>query len=214
MPTFVGVGFDVLAEERPNLERASDASEFEQVITYGRPLWSSLKRFGEEELWASACLKLQGSDSFNPYNTAQCFSVLASRLALRLVPAHWGNSPFFGEQKAFAEQTVDRNMRILTHVTEHASMHVDSPSEPVLAIAASLIMVPGARQQVQMIGKSDASNQYGRILENFRERCLLSRHIPIFKGSDGELASRLERCLAGLPATRPARTRRFHAGRD
>ncbi|KAJ1018167.1 hypothetical protein NDA16_005033 [Ustilago loliicola] len=191
MPTFVGVGFDVLAEERPSLERASDASEFEQVITYGRPLWSSLKRFGEEELWASACLKLQGSDSFNPYNTAQCFSVLASRLALRLVPAHWGNSPFFGEQKAFAEQTVDRNMRILTHVTEHASMHVDSPSEPVLAIAASLIMVPGARQQVQIIGKSDASNQYGRILEIFRERCLLSRHIPIFKGSDGELAARL-----------------------
>ncbi|KAJ1020212.1 hypothetical protein NDA16_004491 [Ustilago loliicola] len=212
MPTFVGVGFDVLAEERLSLDRASDASQFQQIITYGRPLWSSLTTPEEEEhdeFWATARLKLQGSDEFDPCDSAQCFGVLASRLALRLVPVHWGDSPFFGEQKAFSDQTVDRNMRVLTHVTEHASMHVDSPSEPVLAIAASLIMVPEAMQPSEGAGKSKASNWYGTILHNFRTRCLSSRHIPIFKGTDGELAARIvltvawdaakERALQGPP---------------
>ena len=191
MPTFVGVGFDVLTEERPSLNCASDASQFQQVITYGRPLWSSLAPFDQEELWATARLKLLGSDEFDLGNSAQCFSILASRLALRLVPVHWGDSPFLGEQKAFLDQTVDRHMRILTHVTQHASMHVESPSEPVLAIAASLIMVPGAMQPIPGLGSSLASNWYGIILDNFRTRCLLSRHIPIFKGTEGELAARI-----------------------
>lgn len=209
MPAFIGVGFDVLAEEKPSLERASDASRLQQIITYGRPLWASLEQFGPEELWASACLKLQGAEFFDPFSSAQCFSILASRLALRLVPAHWGDSPFLGEQKAFAELTVDRNMRILTHVTQHASLHVDSPSEPVLAIAASLIMVPNALVPEQKRNAADATNWYGKILENFRQRCLLSQHIPIFKGSDGELATRLvltvawdavkEKALRGSP---------------
>ncbi|SPO29578.1 uncharacterized protein UTRI_10216 [Ustilago trichophora] len=96
LPTFVGVGFDVLAEERPSLTCAADACHFGQIITYGRPLWASLD---PDDFWTTATLKLQGAPKFDPLQPAQCFSVLASRLALRLVLAHWGDLPSMGEQK-------------------------------------------------------------------------------------------------------------------
>ncbi|SPO29087.1 related to conserved hypothetical Ustilaginaceae-specific protein [Ustilago trichophora] len=186
LPTFVGVGFDVLAEERPSLTCAADACHFDQIITYGRPLWASLD---PDDFWTTATLKLQGTPKFDPLQPAQCFSVLASRLALCLVPAHWGDLPFMGEQKAFVDQTVDRHMRIVTRVTDTAGMHVDSPSEPVLAVAASLLMLPRAKDAPEL--RTIATNRYGLILESFRTRCLLSQHIPIFKGTDGELAARI-----------------------
>lgn len=188
LPTFVGIGFDMLAVERPSIASAEEAWRFDQIVTYGRPLWASLDATG---FWRTVTVKLQGALKFDPRIPAQCFSVLASRLALRLVPTQWGNSPLMGQQKVFLDEAVDRHMRIVTYVTEQASMYVDSPSEPVLAIAASLIMLSRAMEPADLFARTVATNRYGAILHQFRTRCLLSRQIPMFKGTDGELAARI-----------------------
>ncbi|SNX85639.1 uncharacterized protein MEPE_04348 [Melanopsichium pennsylvanicum] len=118
---------------------------------------------------------------------------MASRLALGLVPVHSGRLPVFGEQKLFMNKAVDRHMRIVTHVSSDATMHVTSPSEPVLAIAASLIMLPTAKdEKVHVLGKwQKAVNVYRSILEHFRKRCLIGPAIALFKDAHGELASRV-----------------------
>nr|CDI54590.1 conserved hypothetical Ustilago-specific protein [Melanopsichium pennsylvanicum 4] len=190
VPTFVGLGFDVLSEERSHISYASEASSHSHLIAYGRPLWRSLEHIN---FWENAVFKLQGAETFNEEDSSQCFGVMASRLALGLVPVHSGRFPVFGEQKLFMNTAVDRHMRIVTHVASDATMHVTSPSEPVLAIAASLIMLPTAQEEkVHVLGKwQKAVNVYGSILENFRKRCLIGPAIAVFKGTHGELASRV-----------------------
>ena len=186
LPTFVATSFDVFDEERPSISCAGDASRLDQLVIYGRPLWASLDRSG---FWKTATIKLQGGETFSPHEPVQCFSIVASRLALRLTPAHeeFGQR-LPGVQKMFLDKSVDRNMRIVTRVTERATMVVESLSEPVLALAASLLMVPRALQATDEQDASIAPNWYGLILECFRTRCLLERNLSLFEGTKGELA--------------------------
>ncbi|KIS70265.1 uncharacterized protein UMAG_06351 [Mycosarcoma maydis] len=155
LPIFIGVSFDVLLSQQPSLSCASQASADSHIIYYGRPLW---KTFSSGSLWSPA----------------HCFSVLASRLALGLSPTQSPNSEIFARQKQFVDSTVDRHMRIVTHVTSEGVMHVESPSEPVLAIAASNIMLDPQLEE-----------------PHFQQRCLLDPGVPVLKGSFGELASRI-----------------------
>lgn len=203
LPTFTAIGFDVFSEERPSLNRASEASLASQLVTYGRPLWSSLER---SDFWSNAVFKLQGSSSFSDQDRAQCFSVLASRLSLGLVPVHSDRSFLFGEQKILTDQLVDRHMRVLTSVTPEAGMHINSPSEPVLAIAASLLMLPTLTQQQSWTPQrwQKAHSFYASILELFRRRCLVSPAVAILKGTHGELASRIVLMTAWDAAKRKA----------
>ncbi|SPO29021.1 related to conserved hypothetical Ustilaginaceae-specific protein [Ustilago trichophora] len=201
LPTFVGVGFDVLAEEQHALSCASQASSVHHLVRYGRPLWPSLEK---SHFWDNVLVKLQGSETFAEDNAAQCFSVMASRLALGLVPVHADSGALFGEQKLFMDKTVDRHMRMVSRISNHATMYVDSPSEPVLAIAASLIMLPTTRQdRLHPLGTwQKAVNTYGSILENFRRQCLVAPAIAGFKGMHGELASRMALIVAWDAAKR------------
>ncbi|SPC65844.1 related to conserved hypothetical Ustilaginaceae-specific protein [Ustilago sp. UG-2017b] len=203
--TFVGVGVDVLAEEQCALSCASQVSSVDHLIRYGRPLWPSLDR---SNFWGNVLVKLQGSEAFSADNTAQCFSVMASRLAFGLVPVlvpvHEGGGALFVKQKLFMDKTVDRHMGMVSRISNDASMYVNSPSEPVLAIAASLTMFPVAieecYEQVELGQKP--VNPYGSILENFRTRCLVDPAIAGFKGMHGELASRMTLIVAWDAAKR------------
>ncbi|SAM78733.1 related to conserved hypothetical Ustilaginaceae-specific protein [Ustilago bromivora] len=199
--TFVGVGVDVLAEEQRALSCASQASSHDHLIRYGRPLWPALEC---SNFWDNVLFKLQGKEDFSADNTAQCFSVMASRLALGLVPVHEGGGALFGKQKLFMDKTVDRHMGMVSRISNDASMYVNSPSEPVLAIAASLIMFPVAieecDEQVELGQKP--VNPYGSILENFRTRCLVDPAIAGFKGMHGELDSRMTLIVAWDAAKR------------
>ncbi|KAJ1026635.1 hypothetical protein NDA13_004008 [Ustilago tritici] len=129
---------------------------------------------------------------------------MASRLALGLVPVHEGGGALFGKQKLFMDKTVDRHMGMVSRISNDASMYVNSPSEPVLAIAASLIMFPvtieECDEQVELGQKP--VNPYGSILENFRTRCLVDPAIAGFKGMHGELASRMTLIVAWDAAKR------------
>lgn len=197
LPTFVGIGFDALLAEQPTLTCASEAAALQHITFYGRPLWSSL---AADCLWDVAMLKLTGDEDFMTGNDAHCFSVMASRLALSLVPTHPPRSPLFRRQKLFMDRTVDRHMRIVKHVTDEGAMYVESPSEPVLAIAASLFMLPLRRDEKPFrfakTSRQKASNTYGDVLESFRQRCLLEPDVTIFEGSHGELASRIALMIA------------------
>ena len=190
LPTFVGVGFDVLLTEQRPLSSAITAATEEHIKFYGRPLWQSLLI---ENFWATATQKLQGTARFTRGLPETCFNVLASRLALRYVPVRGATGSLFGEQLSFAHKAVDRHMRILAKVETDASLHIRSPSEPVLAVAASLIMMPTplmAIHDVPVVGQ-EAGNRYASILETLHKNCLASADINILKGTRGELMARL-----------------------
>ncbi|SPO20528.1 related to conserved hypothetical Ustilaginaceae-specific protein [Ustilago trichophora] len=188
LPTFVGVGFDVLVTEQEDMTRASEASHHDRIIKYGRPLWVSLEK---DKFWETVVTKLQGAREFSYEDGLQLFSILASRLALGLVPIHSDRSPLFGAQKLFMDQAVDRHMRIANHISNEAVMQVGSPSEPVLAIAASLIML-----------ENRAAHTYALIFAKFRTQCLNGPAIALFKGTHGELASRIAFTVAWDAAKR------------
>ncbi|KIS69154.1 uncharacterized protein UMAG_06505 [Mycosarcoma maydis] len=137
--------------------------------------------------------KLMGGEDFAIRKTAHCFSILASRLALSLSPTESPNSELFARQKQFVDSTVDRHMRIVTHVTSEGVMHVESPSEPVLAIAASNIMLAPYLQSAE----NARGYTYADILKKFQQECLLNPDVALLKGSFGELAlaDHLDGCL-------------------
>ncbi|KIS66827.1 uncharacterized protein UMAG_04887 [Mycosarcoma maydis] len=184
VPIFIGVSFDVLLSQQPSLSCASQASADSHIIYYGRPLW---KTFNSGSLWVMANHKLMGGEDFAIRKTAHCFSILASRLALSLSPTESPNSELFARQKQFVDSTVDRHMRIVTHVTSEGVMHVESPSEPVLAIAASNIMLAPYLQSAEKA----RGYTYADILKKFQQECLLNPDVALLKGSFGELASRI-----------------------
>ena len=201
LPTFVGVGFDVLVQEQECIIRASQASTHQHIIKYGRPLWTSLEN---DRFWETTLYKLKGAQAFDETDAPQCFSILASRLALGLVPVHSDRSPSFGKQKLFLDKTVDLHMRLVTHISTDVTMQVASPSEPVLAIAASLLMLPTRRAEDKhaLAPKQKAMNRYGSIFENFRMRCLIGATIAALRGMHGELAARIALTVAWDAAKR------------
>lgn len=190
LPTFVGVGFDVLRVELEPLQIALNVADPAHIQKYGRPLWISLV---EGSFWPTAMTKLMGTGKFVPARPTISFNVLASRLALRYAPTRSADSPLFGEQATFARSAVDRHMRILDRVDSDAILHISSPSEPVLAIAASLAMMPTPLQRVTdtPLSPQKGVNRYGSILETVKSMCLASADVDILKGIRGELMARL-----------------------
>ncbi|SPO30552.1 uncharacterized protein UTRI_06482 [Ustilago trichophora] len=190
LPTFCGVGFDVLRVELPPLVMAQDAATTHFVQKHGRPLWISLV---PENFWVIAVSKVLGTTNFVRGHRTICFNVLASRLALQYVPTRGSDNRLFGEQATFARNTVDRHMRILDCVDGDAILHVSSPSEPVLAIASSLSMMPTHTESLAdvPVPLQTAVNRYGSILETVADTCLGSADIDILKGIRGELMVRL-----------------------
>jgi len=190
LPTFVGIGFDVLRTEQPTLQAAIQVASEKHIQVYGRPLWKSLV---PDNFWATATYKLLGTQNFQRGLPQTCFNVLASRLALRYVPTRGASGSLFGEQLSFAHTAVDRHMRILVKVETDSTLHIRSPSEPVLAVAASLIMMPTPLQDISDVGLvgQKASNRYGSMLETLQNNCLASADINILKGTRGELMARL-----------------------
>ncbi|KAJ1031369.1 hypothetical protein NDA16_000810 [Ustilago loliicola] len=102
-----------------------------------------------------------------------------------------GGTTLFGEYQVLIGNLVDRHMRILTGVNTDAAMHVDSPSEPVLAIAASLTMLSYKSEEQTVIVHHLAKGRYGAILECLKRKCLLSTTIGLLKRTNGELDARI-----------------------
>ncbi|SPO28786.1 uncharacterized protein UTRI_04664 [Ustilago trichophora] len=160
LPVFIGLGFDVLRSDRPRLDSPNDVSNVRHLRSYGRPLWGSLPL---ETFWEVAEFKLLGAKEFNANDAVLCYNLLASRLALRLVPTHHGDSALFGEQKSLITRSIDRHMRILHQVIQHTSLAIVTPSEPVLAVGAANIMLAAPSRD----GKSDPMPAYAKIIDTF-----------------------------------------------
>ncbi|SNX86124.1 uncharacterized protein MEPE_04833 [Melanopsichium pennsylvanicum] len=171
LPVFVGVGFDVLQVELPPITVPVEIVELKHIQKYGRPLWISLVR---KRFWAVATQKLLGMGDFAHGNYHFCFNVLASQLALQYTPTCGTGNSLFGKQASFARSKVDRHMQILDKVDEDAILHIQSPLEPVLAIAASLVMMPTPNQAAtdMPVPKQLALNCFGSILETVKTTCL------------------------------------------
>lgn len=190
LPTFSGIGFGVLRTELKPLAKAQEVATTPFVQKYGRPLWISLV---PENFWSVAISKLLGTASFQRDDRTACFNVLASRLALQYIPTRGSDNSLFDERVTFARMAVDRYMRILDCVDGDAILHISSPSEPVLAIASLLIMMPSHAEEVRDVSVTlqTAVTRYGSILETVADNCLGSANIDILKGVHGELTVRL-----------------------
>lgn len=84
-------------------------------------------------------------------------------------------------------------MRILAKVDTDCNLHIRSPSEPVLAVAASLIMLPTPNEENkdQVLPTQMAANRYGSIIETVKQTCLSSPKIDLLRGTRGEFVVRL-----------------------
>ncbi|SAM80234.1 uncharacterized protein UBRO_20574 [Ustilago bromivora] len=160
------------------------ASSHDHLIRYRRPLWPS---FECSNFWDNVLVKLQGSEAFSADNMAQCFSIMALRLALGLVPVHEGGGTLFGEQKLFMDKAMDWHMCMVSCISNNATMYINSPSEPVLVITASLIMLCTATKKLE----PKAVDMYSSIMGSFQGQCLVDLAITRFKGMHGELASHM-----------------------
>ncbi|KAJ1034620.1 hypothetical protein NDA18_001476 [Ustilago nuda] len=103
----------------------------------------------------------------------------------------------YDELKGVMERSVDEHMRTMSHISKRGVMYVHSPSEPVLAIAASPIMLPTVSKDLfQYLADGQmAVNTYGSILEYFAMICIGDPEIALaitgLKGMHGQLASRI-----------------------
>ncbi|SOV08629.1 uncharacterized protein UDID_17676 [Ustilago sp. UG-2017a] len=189
LPVFVGLGFDVLRSEKRMLASPKEVCKAHQVCSYGRPLWDSLPR---KDWWDIAVLKLLGAKKFDASDAALCYNVLASRLALQLIPTH---------SESFMETaSVNRHMRILREVVQHRDLKIDSPSEPALAVAAAIVMsaTPEDQQNVP------PTTRYAQLIDTFTKHCLPSLDTQCLKGSQGEFIARFVLMAAWDAAKLPA----------
>ncbi|SPO32670.1 uncharacterized protein UTRI_04414 [Ustilago trichophora] len=187
LPTFVGLGFDVLRAEQPQLTSPSDVSALHHLRSYGRPLWASLPT---GTLWQVAELKLLGAKAFSSTEPVVCYNLLASRLSLQFIPIHRGDSALFGEQKSLVTQSVDRHMRMLQQVIDHTSPVISAPSEPVLAIAATLIMLAGASKPSDQTLSPPPPPNYAKVIQTFTTQCLPTLGSDFLRGAHGEFMAR------------------------
>ncbi|SPO30554.1 uncharacterized protein UTRI_06484 [Ustilago trichophora] len=183
LPVFIGLGFDVLRSDRPRLDSPNDVSNVRHLRSYGRPLWGSLPL---ETFWEVAEFKLLGAKEFNANDAVLCYNLLASRLALRLVPTHHGDSALFGKQKSLITRSIDRHMRILHQVIQHTSLAIVTPSEPVLAVGAANIMLAAPSRD----GESDPMPAYAKIIDTFTTQCLPTLGTDLLRGTHGEFMAR------------------------
>ncbi|KAJ1018648.1 hypothetical protein NDA13_006338 [Ustilago tritici] len=195
LPVFVGLGFDVLRSEKRMLASPKEVCKAHQVCSYGRPLWDSVLR---NDWWGIAVLKLLGAKKFDTSDAALCYNVLASRLALQLIPTHSGE--LYGQRKAMETASVDRHMRILREVVQHRDLNIDSPSEPALAVAAAIVMsaTPEDQQNVP------PTTRYAQLIDTFTKHCLPSLDMQCLKGSQGEFIARFVLMAAWDAAKLPA----------
>ncbi|KAF6767535.1 hypothetical protein PSEUBRA_005609 [Kalmanozyma brasiliensis GHG001] len=189
LPVFIASSFDVLCSGSQAVHHASEVATKSYISMMGRPLWASLF---DESFWAVAVRTLLGSDSFNRCSDISCFNVLATRLALDFVQATINDDGPIRNQVEFAGKSVDVHMRILDKLDNHAVLHIRAPSEPVLAIAASLLMMP-TREDTIPDARSEGmpKTRYGCILQVVGGRCLTSTNIDVLRDNRGGLATKL-----------------------
>ena len=185
LPIFVGLGFDVLRGEQPALASPSDAFDTRYVRSYGRPLWASLPF---DTFWEVAQLKLLGARPLSSTESEVCYNLLAARLSLQSIPTHLGDAALFSKQKTLATKSVDRHMRILQRVVDHTSLMVSAPSEPVLAIAAALIMLKDTSRHSDS-GPRPPPN-YAAVIDTFTTQSLPTLGPAFLKGAHGEFMAR------------------------
>ncbi|SPO29584.1 uncharacterized protein UTRI_05406 [Ustilago trichophora] len=204
-PTFVALGFDVIRQEALPLRRAANVSERDHLQKYGRPLWTTLR---PTSFWEDAKLKLlDSSDSYD----VKCrkidklgglpnieaiqhlnYNILASRLALSFLPVKGQIHPDGVKHDKLATGSVDRHMRILGQVVDGYRLDIWSPSEPVLAIAAALVMMPFAENSSNQDVESLIKKRYRTIIEGFQQGCLPMLYAKdVLKGTIGEFVARL-----------------------
>ncbi|SPO21447.1 uncharacterized protein UTRI_00924 [Ustilago trichophora] len=185
LPIFVGLGFDVLRAEQLQFTSPSNVSAMHHVRSYGRPLWASLP---PETFWRVAKFKLLGARPFSSIDPVVCYNQLASRLALQFISTHRGDSALFGVQNSLITQSVDRHMRILQQVIDHLSLVISAPSEPVLAIAATLIMLADASEHSNHSSRLPLN--YTKVIGTFTSQCLPRLGPDFLRGAHGEFMAR------------------------
>lgn len=178
----------MMLSEQPSLTCAREASIFDHLRYYGRPLWCSQPR---SDFWENATSKLLGGDDFDLEDTNQLFAILSARLALQLVPVHHGESG--GLTHALTVNGVDRHMRILHKVTDDSKLYIALPSEPILALAACGIMLENSASPYD---ESAHVPRVESILKEAHARLFIQKDFGPIQGDYGELFARLLLLLA------------------
>lgn len=98
-----------------------------------------LKLLNSSDSYQEQCSQLKSLESIKELHCA----ILASQLALSFCPAIKGQPDYQAiQQDWLATGLVDRHMRILKSIEDNYCLNVASPSEPILAIVATLVMMP------------------------------------------------------------------------
>ncbi|KAF8331451.1 uncharacterized protein EI90DRAFT_3057981 [Cantharellus anzutake] len=138
-PPYFALGFDQYASEHAKSLTPAKIGYFEtmeHISQYGRPLWRAMLPKKGNELVNIAAFKLTAGDKggFHPHDKRHVFAVLSQRLCLDLVIAN-------REAVMLANRSVSHHMRLLTGLSvDNALYYTHSPSEPVLALGAALLL--------------------------------------------------------------------------
>ena len=125
-------------------------------------------------------------DRLDKLDPALVYNVLASHLTLRFVPAPACVSKednAICRQTALATNLVNQHMHMLKKVVDQHCLCIGMPSEPILAILASLLMLPV--QAGSMV--DNIATCYSKLCINFVEKSLEVLEDAVLKGTLGKL---------------------------
>ncbi|KAH7903157.1 hypothetical protein BJ138DRAFT_1168488 [Hygrophoropsis aurantiaca] len=174
-PPYVQLGWDQHAAPLGAVA-AKDASKAENIITFGRPLWLSVKRNpgGINAAILLAKQKLCNSSVFDTNNAEQALAALFQRFCLKACFGH-------AEAVQYVDAAVASHLCVCTSITEDRTWKYTSyPSEPFLSCVAAGLMHQSTRSLENTM----------RVLINKIDGGMLDI------GKSGELASRLLWLLA------------------
>ncbi|OBZ66974.1 hypothetical protein A0H81_13300 [Grifola frondosa] len=182
LPVWSCLGFDQLKPKRNDLPQTPQGAHFlEHLRRYGRPYWSTLEL--KHYLLQGAQQKLMSSpDGFNPLDINHVFALFSHRVLLEV-----GSGP--ASSRLMAE-AVRSHMRLLMGVRAGSMVITKAASEPMLAIAAAVLLNDPARPIF-----------YESAMQTLIEK-LVEQGLVLDRGLQGELSGRLLLTLARDKAIR------------
>ncbi|EPQ27391.1 uncharacterized protein PFL1_04930 [Pseudozyma flocculosa PF-1] len=206
IPPFLPIGFDTHADTHRPVSRPRDALLLDALKRYGRPLWND---YDVEDLLEMAIRKLRCGDPAKPARAlsdvitaeeVRAIAALSHRICLDIVPLRSD-----GNCWAISKDSVNKHMRYITHFLGDKMIATRAPSEPVLALAAWLLLAaPEATH--------GAAWTYKTILSIIESRLMFRSSINL-KGVHGEFLARLLLVMAHDACDALVKARATHATR-
>ncbi|KAF8606159.1 hypothetical protein BDV93DRAFT_542906 [Ceratobasidium sp. AG-I] len=132
-PPYTYLGWDQMAKPQNEI-KPWEVARFNNIVFFGRPLWSSYTRDSPMGIISAARIKLCKSNAFDPANSAHVLAVIGQRFGLSISFGH-------PDAVSYQQKAVASHLRVCLETTEDRVWNFTFyPSEPLLSYAAAQLL--------------------------------------------------------------------------